>query len=372
MNAYSILLSNECPQGVAYAPLKEIVNIERGTRVVRNQLSETDGYPVFQNSLTPMGYHTDSNYPGNTTFIIAAGAAGEIGYSEVDFWAADDCYCLVCGDGINSRFLYHVLLNQKPSILQKVRKASIPRLGRNVVENIRVPIPPLSVQMEVTRILDTFNALTDTLEEELTLRKKQFEYCSSALFETILQDSDRYQISELCVLEKGKTPIQKAVPGPYPMVVTTSERKSSDEYQFDSSSVCIPLVSSRGHGVASLNHVYYQEGKFALGNILCALTPKDSSQLNAKYLYYYFEQTKDYTLVPLMKGGANVALRMDDIEKVRIPLPPIETQENIVSTLDIIDELCNSDKSGVCAEIEARKQQRDYYRHKLLSFDNHH
>ena len=152
------------------------------------------------------------------------------------------------------------------------------------------------------------------------------------------------------------------------MVVTTTERKSCNEYQFDCPAVCIPLVSSRGHGIASLNHVYYQEGKFALGNILCAVIPKNKDFLNTKYLYYYFELNKDYLLVPLMKGGANVSLHIPDIEKVKVPLPPIEEQEKIVKILDKFDTLCNDLTNGIPAEIEARKKQYKYYRDKIFDF----
>lgn len=94
------------------------------------------------------------------------------------------------------------------------------------------------------------------------------------LIEQLCPDGvDFKRIGECCRIEKGKTPIQKATPGEYPLVVTTSERKTSNTYQFEEPTVCVPLVSSRGHGVASLNEVYYQEGKFALGNILCGITP---------------------------------------------------------------------------------------------------
>lgn len=108
--------------------------------------------------------------------------------------------------------------------------------------------------------------------------------------ELSLDDIREMRLDDCCILEKGKTPIQKAIPGKYPLVVTTSERKSSNEYQFDCPTVCVPLVSSRGHGVASLNQVYYQEGKFALGNILCGITPRDNTELSAKYLYFYLNQ----------------------------------------------------------------------------------
>ena len=172
-------------------------------------------------------------------------------------------------------------------------------------------------------------------------------------------------IGDVCTITKGKTPIQKANPGDYPLVVTTTERKSCDNYQFDTSAVCIPLVSSRGHGVASLNHVYYQNGKFALGNILCALETNDDKKLSVKYLYYYLEKTKDYTLVPLMKGGANVSLHMDDILKVKINLPTIDKQIEIIKQFDTFDRMSNIMKE----KLELCYKQYEYYRNKLLSFE---
>lgn len=125
------------------------------------------------------------------------------------------------------------------------------------------------------------------------------------------------QIKDVCRIEKGKTPIQKAVPGEYPLVVTTDERKTCNTYQFDCMAVCLSLVSARGHGVAQISRIFYQEGKFALGNILCAIVPNDKNQLSAKFLQHYLFYKKDSLLVPLMKGGANVALHISDLEKVK-------------------------------------------------------
>lgn len=84
----------------------------------------------------------------------------------------------------------------------------------------------------------------------------------------------------------------------------------------------MPLVSSRGHGVACLNQIYYQEGKFALGNILCGVTPQNSNFLSAEYLYYYLNFKKDVLIVPLMKGGANVSLTVNALRGVEVVVPP--------------------------------------------------
>ena len=161
-------------------PLKDVAEIERGTRVVRSQLTEAGLYPVFQNALTPMGYYDKANRLGNNTFLICAGAAGQIGYSDVDFWAADDCYTFKCCEKLENRYLFHVLKNNQHRIDAQVRRASIPRISREAVGNIRIPIPPLDVQNRIVNVLDNFEKICSDLNiglpAEIEARQKQYEY----------------------------------------------------------------------------------------------------------------------------------------------------------------------------------------------------
>lgn len=136
----------------------------------------------------------------------------------------------------------------------------------------------------------------------------------------------KQKLGDICRIEKGRTGIAGAAPGEYPLVVTAEERKTCGTYQFDCEAVCIPLVSSSGHGKKSLKNVHYQSGKFALGSILCAVIPNNPQEVNARYLHQYLQFYKDTLLVPLMKGAANVSLSMRDIAKVEIPLPDFDTQ----------------------------------------------
>ena len=139
----------------------------------------------------------------------------------------------------------------------------------------------------------------------------------------------KVKIGDVCGIIKGATGIASAEPGEYPLVVTAVERKTCSSFQFDCEAVCIPLVSSSGHGKKSLNNVHYQKGKFALGTILCAVVPNNPNELDARFLHQYLQFYKDKILVPLMKGAANVSLSMKDIAKVEIPLPLIEKQHEL-------------------------------------------
>ena len=145
-----------------------------------------------------------------------------------------------------------------------------------------------------------------------------------------------FKIKNVCTLHKGKTGIMKATPGKYPLITTGDKTKLHNEYQLDAKAVCVPLVSSTGHGHASMKRVYYQEGKFAVGSILTALVPKDEKVLNAKYLYTYLSHFKDRLFVPLMKGTANVSLSMTKISNVEIPVPPFKRQLEIVNKATVL------------------------------------
>ena len=144
-----------------------------------------------------------------------------------------------------------------------------------------------------------------------------------------MSDWKKVKIGDVCEIIKGATGIASAEPGEYPLVVTAVERKTCSSFQFDCEAVCIPLVSSSGHGKKSLNNVHYQKGKFALGTILCAVIPNNPNELDARFLHQYLQFYKDKILVPLMKGAANVSLSMKDIAKVEIPLPSIEKQHKL-------------------------------------------
>ena len=148
--------------------------------MVKSQLTEEGNYPVFQNSMTPLGYYDNSNYLADTAFVISAGAAGEVGYSYKDFWAADDCLCFTCSNKLLSRYLYYALLCKQEYLFSRVRKASVPRLSRTVVEQLKIPLPSLTEQARIVDILDRFDTLTADistgLPAEIEARQKQYEY----------------------------------------------------------------------------------------------------------------------------------------------------------------------------------------------------
>lgn len=376
MSGLPTLLKELCPKGITYKKLHDVANYKDGAAhehimgedgqyiVTKVKFISSDGaYKMFSDiRLSPV--------EKDDVIMVMSDLPNGKSLAKCFLIDKDNTYTInqrVCSltcdrNLLLPKFLYYVL-NRNKQLLKYDTGYNQTHLKKQWILNINVPVPPLPVQAEIIRILDAFNDLIASLRSEYTLRESQYEYCRMKLL-TFGDNVPTYKLSDLCVLEKGKTPIQKAIPGEYPMVVTAAARKNCNTYQFDSKTVCIPLVSSRGHGVAALNQVFYQEGKFALGNILCGVTPLDEKQLNAKFLYYYLNHRKDTLLVPLMKGGANVSLTVDTLKGVKIPLPRIDQQLEIVGKLEPFDGLLEA----LASEIDLRVQQYDHYREVVLSF----
>lgn len=365
-----------CPDGVAYKKLGGVVSVCRGARVVRAELQPAGKYPVYQNSLTPMGYHDKGNCIAGTAFIIGAGAAGDIGYSDVPFWAADDCFYFVCEENMNARFLYHVLSGQETFIRGKVRKASVPRLPRNAIENMIVPLPPPDIQREIVRTLDNFT--------ELTARKQQYEHYRNSLlsFEDEQSGDNIPQVELRSVVKKhctGATPKKGNAAyyesGNIPWI-RTQDVKFNEIYKVDSfiteeavkrtavkwipENCVIVAISGASAGRCAVNKIRATTNQHCLN--------MEIDEEKALYQYVYYCVSAHYDELVAKKQGARGDLNSTLILETKIPMPPIKTQKQIVDKIDAFNALLNDLASGLPAEIAARQQQYEYYRDKLLTF----
>ena len=347
---------------VQYEKLSDVLPIKRGKRVVRNELDENGIYPVYQNSLQPLGYFNNKNCEAYTTFIIAAGAAGEIGFSEVEFWAADDCYYFECPkEVLNNKFLYYVLMSQKHNLLKKLRKASIPRLGKDTIEKLIIPIPPLSVQTEIVKILDALTALTSELTSELILRQKQYEYYREKLLsfdslEQLNSGGGKKKLIDVAKIKNGKD-WKHLGEGNIPIYGSGGIMGYVDTYSYDRPTVLIPRKGT-------ITNIFYLEEPFWNVDTIY-YTEIDTTQILPKY-FYHFMKTVDLT--KLDTGSGRPSLTQAILNEIPIFVPSLEEQHRIVSILDKFETLTNSITEGLPLAIEQSQKRYEYYRELLLNF----
>lgn len=90
---------------------------------------------------------------------------------------------------------------------------------------------------------------------------------------------------------------------------------------------------------------------------------------NPKYISYFFQTYNFYQQKKKYARGTKVIdIKISDLKKILIPIPPIEVQEKIVSVLDKFETMVSDLSAGIPAEIAARQEQYEYYRNRLLTF----
>lgn len=356
---------------VEWKELGNSITFQRGKRLVKSQLKESGEYAVFQNSMTPLGYYHESNVSAKSAFVICAGAAGEIGFSDDSFWAADDVYYAEQSEFLNSKYLYHFLLTQKHKIASQVRRASIPRLSKSAIEKLIVPIPcpnnpekSLAIQAEIVRILDAFTAMTAELTAELNLRKKQYNYYRDQLLSFEDGEVEWKALGKIAEINTGQKPSE---------ILDTEAEFDYINAGTTRSGYCAlsncegDTVTTPSRGQGGIGFVGYQNKSFWLGPLCYKIRSIDNKELINKYLFYIL-QSKNQLLLGLKKEGGVPAVNKSDLAKLEVPVPSVAEQERIVEILDKFDTLTTSIQEGLPREIELRQKQYEYYRDLLLSF----
>lgn len=384
MKNLETLIQELCPDGVEFVKLGDVCEIKRGIRVVKKDLQETGKIPVYQNSLVPLGYKDEFNYPSNVAFVISAGAAGDVGYSQVPFWAADDCLTITCPSNIENKYVYYFLKNYEYKLKSKVRKASIPRLSRKVVDDLEFPLPPIEVQTEIVRILDKFTSLEAELEAELDCRKRQYEYYRDKLlsFDNVGgQEVEWKKIGEFCDTLSGfPFDSSKFQTSGIKLMRGKNVKRGYFDFNEDDDRYWESPGGLEKYLLQDKDIIISMDGSL-VGKSFAMLSKKHlplllvqrvarvrAKSVNQNYLFHNIAHRFSGYVDKKKTGGAIPHVSMKDIQNFSIPVPSLQEQERIANILDRFESLTTSLQSGLPAEIAARRQQYEHYRDKLLTF----
>ena len=106
-------------------------------------------------------------------------------------------------------------------------------------------------------------------------------------------------------------------------------------------------------------------------NQALALIRLEDNDINVKYIFYVLQTTKiKGQFESQQTGSAQSNLSLRNISDLLVPLPPLPVQHEIVHILDDFTQRTKELISELAAELTARKQQYEYYRNVLLTFDN--
>lgn len=161
---------------VEWKPLSLVTEMQRGKTITAKSANEGK-IPVISGGQKPAYYHSESNRDGKTITVAGSGAyAGYIMYWEEPIFVSDAFSIKTDESLLQIKYVYHFLLQNQQKIYAMKKGSGVPHVYPKDIGTLTIPIPPLSVQIEIVKILDALTALTSELTSELILRQKQYEY----------------------------------------------------------------------------------------------------------------------------------------------------------------------------------------------------
>lgn len=418
MSKLQELINKLCPNGVEFKPLREIGDFFGGL-TGKSKEDFIDGNArfisymnVYSNPALKLdlpdfvkindGEKQNVVQYGDILFTGSSETPNECGMSSVvttkpsePLYLNSFCFGfrLIDINTFNLDFLKHLLRSYevRSQIAKTANGVTRFNISKKLFANIMIPVPPIEVQEEIVRILDSFSDYA----AELQARKQQYEYYRNLLLtfnpsaygcgtDDEQKDSvttwggHNYKIQweklgeivNICMCKrilKHQTNTKSGIPfykiGTFGKVADSyiSEdlfMEYKKKYSFpQKGEILISASGTIGRAVIyDGEDAYFQDSNIVWIN-------NDESMVLNKYLYYFY-QIVDWNV----EGGTIKRLYNTNLSNTPIPIPPLELQEKIVAILDKFETLVNDLTNGLPAEIAAVKDQYEYYRNKLLTF----
>lgn len=369
------MIQRLCPDGVEYKKLGEVAEIGTGSSNTQDQ-AENGDYPFYVRSSEVKRSDT---YEFDETAIITAGD-GEVGkvfhFAEGKYALHQRAYRVhVTSSELMPRFCYWYMAGRfRGYVEMKACSATVMSLRKPMFLEFPIPVPPLDIQHEVVRVLDSFAELEAELEAELKAeleaRKAQYAHYRDELLSRESLEAmagaavEVVALGSIASIRTGKKPTQIDAVGvsEYPYVnAGTTLSGSTGGFNTEGDTVTMP---SRGQG--GIGFVGYQRDRFWCGPLCYRICSTDEDVSN-RYLFFVL-QSMSNDIVALMNEGGTPAVNAKDLKQLDVPVPPLSVQRQVVDIFDRFESLATSLTDCLPAEIEARREQYEYYRDKLLDF----
>lgn len=366
MSRVNDLIVKHCPEGVSVKRLGDVVRIRNG----KDHKTLADGDIPVYGSGGIMRYVDTYAYSKPSVLIPRKGSLGNLFYVDTPFWNVDTIFHTEIDQSqIEAKFLYYFLTTA--GLGEMNQAGGVPSQTQTVLNEIRIPVPPLEIQREIVAILDRFSKLEAELEAELKAeleaRHRQYRHYRN----TLLSFSEHMDNRASRIMALGEAFEMRA--GHHLSASKIAARMEGEQVY--------PCYG--GNGVRGYVEKFSHDGKFVLigrQGALCGNVQRTSGRFYATEHAvvaipsagidpdWAFHMLTHMNLNQYASKSAQPGLAVGRIEAVKIAVPSLDEQKKIASILDKFDRLTNDLSTGLPAEINVRRRQYEYYRDRLMTF----
>lgn len=387
------LIAEVAGSGVVHASLGDVGEFIRGNGLQKSDLAP-EGFPAVHygqiHTLYGIWTATTKSFtdprkaaklrrarPGD--LLIATTSEDDAAVAKATAWVGDgevavsgDAYIL--RHSLDPKFASYLFQSQQFHEQKKrfITGTKVRRISGEALAKIRIPVPHLAVQREIVRILDQFTNLDLELSLELKARKRQYEHYKTILLS--VPEGTRY-----------------GVVGDYCKVFTGAPFKSQ---YFNEVQVGLPLVRIRDINTGFSGTYYsgpfddkylvhnrdiligmdgdfkiirWSHGESVLNQRVARLQDFDAN-IDSDFVFYVVREAIS-KIQQTTQASTVKHLSTKQLAAITIPLLSIEDQRRRSHALNQFDGIVSDRSVGLPAELAARRKQYEYYRDRLLTFE---
>lgn len=283
---------------------------------------------------------------------------------------------------IDVKFMYYYMFVVDDFCKNHTNKSGFSSVDMTELKRMLIPLPSLEIQKCIVEDLDKFAGIVDNLETELNLRRKQFEHYREKLL-AFGEDVEWTELGKVVEIHgrigwQGLTKKDYRNSGNY-MLVTGTDFLSTNRICYDT---CVyvdedrytqdeniqlrenDLLITKDGTIGKLAIVQDLPMPATLNGGVFVIRDKSNTLIH-KFLMYIMASSNFKAQIEKMHTNGTIKhLTQNLLVKYRIPVPPLATQQSIVSTLDKFTALIEN----IEKELALRQKQYEYYREQLLNF----
>jgi len=342
--------------GVVVKSIKELFKFNTGS-LQAMKCDESNNYPVISSS----DIHTHSSFEldGENIFILKIfdGSAGKTYSTKIKYFNGKCNFTSLLyhmkpinKEILNIKYIYYYLTNNIDFISKKYQKGSCNKsLDLDLFLNYKIPIPSLERQQEIVKYLDfIYEKANKTSNEKIAELKQLNEFCLSN--QKIFGDNVVKPLGEVCSIDYGSRIVRKDnIEGEYPVYGSGRAMFSTETFNREGFNILI------GRFALSLECVRFVNEKIFLNDSGLSIKPKTDILLH-KYVGYYLLHNQSI-IYNCARGTAQKNLEMDVFKSIKIPIPSLERQKEIVEYCEYNDTLIKQLEK----EIENNKKQAQQF-----------
>ena len=320
--------------------LGDVCEIKRGQAISKKDTIEGD-VPVIAGGKQPAYYHNQYNRIGEQITVSGSGAyAGFINYFDSPIFVSD-AFTISSKDTniILNKFIYCVLKEKQSDIYNLRSGAGIPHVYPKDFANIEIPLPPLSVQEEIVKELDQYQAIIDGAQKVVDNWKPTFK---------INPEWEKVKLDDVCYInEKSIEPTKLYKDFATYIDISAVENETGKINVPEQTDV--NTLPSRARRVAKINDILLSTVRpnlkaFAYLNELpknlivstgFAVLSSKKDKIDSKFLYYcLFSNMMLDQMTSMMGKGAYPSINQNDVQNLIVWLPSSEEQKAIVAQIE--------------------------------------